>query len=118
MGLFAVASNAELVPLVVAGLVLSGLGLGASSPALVSSVANTVGEGDLGVANAAQQTVTQIGVVAGIQLMSAIQEAGTGSAAFAVAYLLGGALAAVGLVGASFVRDAPRPRALRVVAAA
>jgi MFS family permease len=118
MGLFAVASDAGAVPLVVAGLVLSGLGLGASSPALVSSVANTVGEGDLGVANAAQATVTQIGVVAGIQLMSAIQETGTGSGAFVGAYLLGGVLAAVGVAGAAFVRNAPRRRALRVAEAA
>lgn len=118
MGIFAIAADQQLVGLVVLGLVLSGLGLGASSPALVSSVANTVGEGDLGVANAAQQTVTQIGVVAGIQIMSAIQATSGGTGPFVVAYLVGGALATVGIVGASFVRSTPRPHALRVVEAA
>jgi EmrB/QacA subfamily drug resistance transporter len=118
MAIFAIAADQQLVALVVVGLVLSGLGLGASSPALVSSVANTVPEGDLGVANAAQQTVTQIGVVAGIQIMSAIQASGDGTGPFVVAYVVGGALAAVGVVGATFVRSTARPRSLRVVEAA
>jgi MFS family permease len=118
MGVFALGAHLEQISLVVVGLVLSGLGLGASSPALVSSVANAVDERDLGVANAALATVTQIGVVAGIQLMSALQAGGDGTAPFVVAYLAGGAAAAVGVAGAVAVRSSPRTGALRAVHAA
>jgi EmrB/QacA subfamily drug resistance transporter len=118
MGVFALGAHLELVSLVVVGLVLSGLGLGASSPALVSSVANAVEERDLGVANAAQATVTQIGVVAGIQLMSALHAGGDGTGPFVLAYLAGGAAAAVGVLGATAVRSSARPGSLRVVHAA
>jgi EmrB/QacA subfamily drug resistance transporter len=118
MGVFALGAHLELVALVIVGLVLSGLGLGASSPALVSSVANAVDERDLGVANAAQATVTQIGVVAGIQLMSALQAGGDGTGPFVLAYLAGGIAAAVGVLGAVGVRSAPRTSSLRVVHAA
>jgi MFS family permease len=108
MLVFVVAAHAESVPLVIVGLVLSGLGLGASSPSLVSSVANAVSEHDLGVANAAQQMVTQIGVVVGIQTMSTIAAGSEHTGPYVGAYALGAIAAALGLVGACFVRSAAR----------
>ncbi len=117
MGIFAAAASAGSVPLVIAGLVLSGLGLGASSPSLVSSVANAVDERDLGVASAAQAMITQIGVVVGIQMMSTIAGGDDVAGPYVVAYLVGGAVAVLGVAGSVFVRSAPR-RALQVARAA
>ncbi|GIU89923.1 MAG: hypothetical protein KatS3mg010_1022 [Acidimicrobiia bacterium] len=117
MIVFATAATTGAVGLVIAALVLSGLGLGASSPSLVSSVANAVDERDLGIANAAQSMVTQIGVVVGIQVMSTIAAGSSEPAPYVRAYLVGAVLAAVGVAGATFVRSAARS-ALRVVRAA
>jgi hypothetical protein len=68
-------------------------------------VANTVDAEDLGVANAAQQMVAMIGTVAGIQVLSTIQGGSESAAPFTAAYLVGGAIAVVGVVASSFVRS-------------
>ena len=104
------ASSSDL--LVVGGLALSGMGLGASSPSMAATIANAVDEVDLGIAGAAQQMMTQIGVVAGIQLMQTVQIAGERSVglvgSYHRAYLLGAAVCGLGIVSASFVRRSPR----------
>jgi EmrB/QacA subfamily drug resistance transporter len=115
---FAAGAAGESLGLVFAALVLSGLGLGTSQPSLISSAANAVDTASLGVANAAQVMVTQIGVVAGIQVLSTIQGGGSSTGSFTVAYLAGGAVAVLGIVGATFVRSAERPVRLRVAEAA
>jgi EmrB/QacA subfamily drug resistance transporter len=118
MVVFALGAASGTVPLIAIALVLSGLGLGASSPSLVSSVASAVDERDLGVANAAQAMVAQIGTVAGIQVLAALHESIAGSNGFTVAYLVGAAVAAVGVAGAAGVRSAAREPMLRAVEAA
>jgi EmrB/QacA subfamily drug resistance transporter len=95
--------------LIVGALGLSGIGLGASSPAMAASIANAVDERDLGVAGAAQQMMTQVAVVTGIQILQTIQasrveESGV-VGSYAEAYLVGAAIAAVGVVTALFVRS-------------
>jgi hypothetical protein len=72
----------------------------------------------LGVANAAQVMVTQIGVVSGIQVLSIIQGGASSTGSFTVAYLAGGIVAVVGIVGAAFVQSADRPARLNVARAA
>jgi predicted MFS family arabinose efflux permease len=98
--------------MVVGGLALSGLGLGASSPSMAAPIANAVDEVDLGIAGAAQQMMTQIGVVAGIQLMQTVQASSERTAglvgSYHRAYLLGAAVCVLGIVTASFVRRSPR----------
>jgi hypothetical protein len=88
------------------------MGLGASSPSMAATIANAVDETDLGIAGAAQQMMTQIGVVAGIQLMQTVQAAGERSVgvveSYQRAYLLGAAVCALGVVSASFVRRSAR----------
>jgi EmrB/QacA subfamily drug resistance transporter len=112
MGVFAAidAGSSDLV--LIGALVLSGVGLGISSPSIAASVGNAVDEADLGIASAAQQLLTQIGLVAGIQLMQTVQAAREPSvgtvAAFHDAYLLGGAVCGLALVCAFFVRSADR----------
>jgi EmrB/QacA subfamily drug resistance transporter len=118
MLVFAFGVSTNSVALIVVGLAASGLGLGWSSPSLVSSVANAVDERDLGVANAAQSMVTQIGTVAGIQVLAAVHEAIGGRDGFSVAYLVGAGVAAIGVLGAAGVRSADRARVLRAVEAA
>jgi hypothetical protein len=62
--------------------------------------------------------VTQIGVVAGIQVLSTIQNGSHSSDPFVLAYVVGGLVGIVGVVGAAFVRSADRRASLRVAAAA
>lgn len=98
---------------IVAALALSGLGMGTASPALAAAIANTVDEADLGIAGATQQMASQVGVAVGTQVMLAVETARTGSigevAAYGEAYLAGGAMAAIGVVLAFFVRRTPKP---------
>ena len=102
------------VGVVIVALVLSGLALGIASPSLASSVANTVADEDLGIAGAAQQLLTQVGVVAGIQLMQTVQASRLDAVglegSYADAFRVGTAAAVVAVVFACFVRSAERGR--------
>ena len=94
---------------IAAALALSGLGMGAASPALAAAIANAVDESDLGIAGATQQMVSQIGSSVGIQVMQTVQAARAGSvgevAAYGDAYLVGAFACVLGLVLALFVRS-------------
>jgi MFS family permease len=98
--------------LVIGALMLSGVGMGMASPAMAASVANAVSDRDLGVAGAAQQMLSTLGIVAGTQVLLTVQEVqGGGSdslASFHTAYLVGGLVCALGVVAAVFVRSTPR----------
>lgn len=89
-------------------LVLSGIGMGACAPAMIASIANSVDKRDLGVASAASQTVSQIGVVAGMQILLTVQSiestGGTDTSSYAAAYHVGAVAAVIALVAAFFVR--------------
>lgn len=102
---FVLATEEPKPALVLVGLALSGLGLGCAQPSISSSVANAVDEDSLGIASAAQQLVTQVGVVSGIQLMSTIREA---SGSFLNAYALGVAASVLAVIAASFLKSAAR----------
>ncbi len=97
---------------VIAALMLSGIGLGVASPSVAASVANAVSKEDLGIASAAQQLMTQVGVVAGIQVMSTVQLSSEASAglvgSFRHAYLVGAAVCVGAVVCGAFVRSADR----------
>jgi MFS family permease len=108
MAIFVVAVVDDAIGWVFAGLALSGLAMGSSMPSLVTVVANTVEAGDLGVANAAQQMVGQIGTVAGIQILSTLQAGSTRAGPFVLAYVVG-AVVAVGALAAATAIRTPRP---------
>jgi EmrB/QacA subfamily drug resistance transporter len=97
---------------IMGALALAGVGLGVSSPSMAASVANAVEEKNLGIAGAAQQLLTQVGIVAGIQLAETVQatrEHAVGVvASYHEAYLLAGAACLLGLVCALFVKSAER----------
>ncbi len=115
MVMFVAATTGETVGLVFAGLALSGLAMGSSMPSLVTVVANTVDTGDLGVANAAQQMVGQIGTVAGIQLLSTIQGGSDAAGPFAAAYVAGALVAGAGVVATTFIRARRAPAVVGLV---
>ena len=98
--------------IVVCALGLSGLGLGVSSPSIAASVANSVEIERMGSASATLQLALQVGQVGGIQVMETVQVAQEHSAglvgSFSTAYLVGGAVAALGVLCAAFVRRAHR----------
>ena len=65
---------------ILVALALSGVGLGMATPSTVSaSASNEVAPDELGVMSAAQQLITQIGIVAGIQVMVTVQASGSGT---------------------------------------
>jgi MFS family permease len=103
-------SSSDLV--IMGALALAGIGMGTAMPSLASSITNSVDERDLGIAGAAQQMMTQVGIVFGIQIMQTVQQARltpaglTGS--YHQAYLAGGVIAVLGLITASFVRRIAR----------
>lgn len=97
---------------VVLALALSGAGMGISSPSLTATVANEVDEERLGVASAALQLVNQVGLVAGIQLMSTVQQsrldASGLSGSFRDAFRVGAAVCVLAVVCSAFVRRSTR----------
>ncbi|HEX3841633.1 MAG TPA: MFS transporter [Acidimicrobiales bacterium] len=99
--------------IILIALALSGAGIGIATPSTTSSSSNEVDLDELGVMSAAQQLVTQVGVVAGIQVMVTVQASahgGVGSlASFHRAYLVGLAVALAATVCAFFMRNTPRP---------
>jgi EmrB/QacA subfamily drug resistance transporter len=94
---------------IIGALALSGIGMGASSPAMAAAIANSVDDDDLGVVGATHQMVGQIGAAIGMQVMIAVQVAREpavgGVTAYHDAYLVGAAAAALSLVAAAFVRS-------------
>jgi EmrB/QacA subfamily drug resistance transporter len=116
MGVFALTGKNTGVALVEVALVLSGIGLGVSSPSIAASMANVFDQAALGTAAATQQLMTQISTVAGIQVIQTVQSSqahGLHGAAllpsFHTAFLVGGVVAIGGVVCAVFVRSAERP---------
>jgi EmrB/QacA subfamily drug resistance transporter len=103
---------------IVVALALSGIGLGTSSPAMTATMANAVGDEDLGMAAALQQLSTQVGAVVGIQVMQTVQASTESTAgfvgSFANAYHLGAVTALLAVVAAFWVRPTvPYSRYLR-----
>lgn len=77
MALFASVGGGASALLVFGALILSGIGMGTTAPAMTAAAANAVDDADLGVAGGAQQMFGQLGVVVGTQVMFTIKELGT-----------------------------------------
>ena len=99
--------------LILAALSLSGVGIGIVTPSTSASASNEVRPEELGVMSAAQQLVTQIGVVAGIQVMETVQASSHTTAgalgSFHSAFFVGAVVAVLAAVCAVFMRDTERP---------
>jgi predicted MFS family arabinose efflux permease len=105
MGAFATAAFADLLWVVVAGLVLSGVAMGLASPAYVTTIAGAVDRADLGVANGTSATTMNIGMLTGIQAMFVILGDEPSRGRFGWVFLFGAAVAAVGIIGGLVVRE-------------
>ena len=97
------------LPMILVGLVLSGLAMGLASPSFSTTVAAAVDEGDLGIANAMGSTVMNIGMLTGIQTMFLVLGDGRSPGDFATVFAFGGIVAAVGIVGGLMVSSDPEP---------
>jgi MFS family permease len=124
-GLFAVASmvvfstvgatSSELV--IIAALMLSGVAMGATAPAMATAIANSVDNKDLGVTGGAEQMVSQLGVAVGAQIMTTVQQRGGGlDATYGPAYLVGAGAAVLAIVAAAFVHPTVLRRGVPSVA--
>jgi MFS family permease len=121
MVLFATLRPSSGLVVVVLALALSGLGMGVSMPATSATMSNELVESEYGVMSAAQLLASQVGEVAGIQIVLTIQESiarHSGLAdvhhstallhSFSVPFWVGAAVAALAVVCALFIRPLPR----------
>jgi EmrB/QacA subfamily drug resistance transporter len=108
MLLFAVGAGAEVIGLVVVGLVLQGIGNGVSRPSLSASLANSVPQDDLGIATASERMLFQVGAAFGITALTVAYGGTNTGPAFMWAYLLGAGFGAIAVVAATFVRSTRR----------
>jgi MFS family permease len=114
MGLMSTLGAGSTDLVIMATLALAGVGMGVAMPPLAASVTVSVDPKDLGIAGAAQQMMIQVGMVFGIQVMQAVQQARAGGAGdvagYPAGYLTGLGLTVVGVVLASrIVSSTPRP---------
>jgi len=113
MALFAHLDAHPSIVIIVVALALSGTGIGIVTPSTAASASNEVAADQLGVMSAAQQLVTQIGVVAGIQVMVTVVSSGHGGAStlrsFHAAFLVGLVAALAAAACGLFMRNTPRP---------
>jgi EmrB/QacA subfamily drug resistance transporter len=114
---FVLASLQESLALMFVSLAVGGLSQGVSVPSLVTVAANDIDTPDLGVGNAAQQMMSQIGAVAGIQTMSSVSTSAT-TGAFAIAYTIGGVSAVGSFLAAIRIRRTPPRPTMEIVRAA
>jgi hypothetical protein len=84
--------------------------MGLASPASSVVIAASVEPEDLGVANGMGATMMNIGMLTGIQTMFTMLGDGREPADFAIVFVFGGAVAAVGLVGGWMIRSTATPR--------
>jgi MFS family permease len=119
--LFALLEPSTGVWVIVIALALSGLGMGVAMPSTSSVMANEVLPSEFGVMSAAQLLTTQLGEVAGIEVLETIQQSLTRQrglvsaksgpellATFHLPFLVGAGVGAVGLLSALFFRSVPR----------
>ncbi|HEY2213413.1 MAG TPA: MFS transporter [Acidimicrobiales bacterium] len=121
MVLFATLDPSSGLGIILVALALSGVGMGVALPATSSTMANEVAASEYGVMSAAQLMATQVGEVAGIQVVLTLQEsisrhAGLANVhhstallhSFQVGFWVAGLMAAFGIVCALLMRPLPR----------
>jgi len=122
MVLFALLTPSSTIAVVVLALALAGMGMGVALPATSATMANEVDASEYGIMSAAQLLATQVGEVAGIQVLQTIQlssaqrhvargvtTAGALIGSFRVAFVVGAGVAVLGVACAAGIRDTPRP---------
>ena len=100
---FAFSALQASVVLVVAGLVLQGVGNGVGRPSLTASLTNAVDEKDVGIASASNRMLHQIGASFGIAVLTAIYGGSRMGTAFARAHFAGAVFGVLSVIAAAFV---------------
>jgi MFS family permease len=121
MVLFATLGPSSGLGMIIPALALSGLGMGVALPATSSTMANEVEESEYGVMSAAQLLATQVGEVAGIQVVLTLQESiarhgGLGNVhrstallhSFQIGFWVAALMAGIGVLCACFTRPLAR----------
>jgi MFS family permease len=121
MLVFATLGPSSGLGIMVLALALSGLGMGVALPSTSSTMANEVAASEYGVMSAAQLMATQVGEVAGIQVVLTLQESLARHAglenvhhstkllhSFQVGFWVASFMAAAGVVCATFMRPLAR----------
>lgn len=96
------------LPLILLGLVLSGLAMGLASPSYATVIAGSVDDGDLGIANAMGTTLMNIGMLTGIQTMFVVLGDGRDPDDFALVFAFGAVVTAFGLIGGLMVTSSKK----------
>ncbi len=105
--LLGLGGSADLLWIVIVGLVLQGIGNGTAQPTITATMSNSVDEIDLGVAAAAQRMAFQVGSALGISTLTSIYGGTEQASDFLTAYLVGAGIGAVALVCAAMMRSTP-----------
>jgi MFS family permease len=121
MLVFATLGPSSGLGIMVLGLALSGLGMGVALPSTSSTMANEVDVAEYGVMSAAQLMATQVGEVAGIQVVLTLQESLARHAglenvhhstkllhSFQIGFWVAAVMAAAGVACATFMRPLVR----------
>jgi MFS family permease len=105
-----IGTDQRVVGMVMAALVLQGIGNGTSQPPLAASLSNAVDDHDLGVAAAAQRMMWQVGSALGITVMTSVYGDTERAEDFLNGYLVGAGLGVVAIVFSWMLRSTPRGR--------
>jgi MFS family permease len=101
-------TDRHLVGVVMAALVVQGIGNGTSQPPLTASLSNAVDEHDLGVAAAAQRMMWQVGSALGITVMTSVYGGTEQAEDFLDGYLVGAGLGVAAIAACWMLRSTPR----------
>lgn len=120
MLVFSVVDPASPAIVILVALGASGLASGIASPSISALVAGAVEPDRMGSASGGMQVASQVGVVAGIQVMETVEVARQHVVgvvqSFQDAYLAGAVVAALAVVSALLIRSARRPSRVEVPA--
>ncbi len=105
--LLGLGSTADLLWIVIVGLIIQGIGNGTAQPTITATMSNSVDEADLGIAAAAQRMAFQVGSALGISTLTSIYGGTEQASDFLTAYLVGAAIGAMALVFAAMMRSTP-----------
>jgi EmrB/QacA subfamily drug resistance transporter len=105
--LLGLGGTADLLGIVIVGLVIQGIGNGTAQPTITATMSNSVDEADLGIAAAAQRMAFQVGSALGISLLTSIYGGTQQASDFLLAYLVGAGIGVTALVFATMMRSTP-----------
>ena len=106
--LLGLGGTADLLWIVIVGLIFQGIGNGTAQPTITATMSNSVDEADPDIAAAAQRMAFQVGSALGISTLTSIYGGTEQASDFLTAYLVGAAIAAMALVFAAMIADMNR----------